>query len=179
MVRTKTGPARICALAPPAAFFWVLAGSAGATPLASGGVTAAEVAAILQAKGYVAQIGKDEEGDPNIHSGSGAEGSGFDVYFFGCNKGPRCTSIEFSVAYHVEGGLTLAQINEWNHKKRFGRAYLDSENDPFIGMDVDVEKGFSTEAIDNNIDTWDSVVGTFRHFIGCTKKPDTATCKAD
>lgn len=176
MARGRSTLAGMGALALPAALFWVFAGSAVATPL-PGGVTADEVAAILQAKGQVAKIGKDDEGDPKIHSG--AEGSGFDVYFFGCNKGPRCTSIEFSVAYHVDGGLTLAQINDWNRKKRFGRAYLDSENDPFIGMDIDVEKGFSTEAIDNNIDTWNSVMGAFNQFIGCAKTPDAEACKAN
>jgi hypothetical protein len=155
----------------------LMALGAAASPLPTGGVTADEVAAVLQAKGYVAQIAKDHDGDPLIHSG--AEGSSFGVYFFGCHSTPRCTSIQFAAAYHVEGGMALAKINGWNRTMRFGRAYLDDTNDPFVEMDLDVEKGFTTEAIDNNIDTWDSVIGSFRRFVNCAKKPDTDPCHAD
>jgi hypothetical protein len=147
-----------------------------ASPIPDGGVTAEDVAAVLQAKGYSARIDKDSDGDPLIHSG--AQGSNFGVYFFGCHKTPRCTSFQFAAAYHVDGGMTLAQINGWNHSMRFGRAYLDNVNDPFVEMDLDVEKGFTTEAIDNNIDTWDSLLGSFRRFVDCAKKPAGDPCKA-
>ena len=155
----------------------LLAGGAAATPLTDGGVTADEVASVLQAKGYAAQIGKDQEGDPKIHSG--AQGVAFDIYFYGCHKGPRCSSIQFTSAFHVEGGMKLAEINSWNRKNRFGRAYLDDVNDPFIEMDLDVEHGFTTEAVDNNIDTWDAVVGAFVRVVTCARHPGGDACKVE
>ncbi len=153
-----------------------LGGVAHATPLADGGVTAQEVAASLQAKGYKAEIGKDQGGDPKIHSG--AQGVSFDIYFYGCNKGPRCSSLQFTVGFHVDGGMKLADINSWNRNNRFGRAYLDDVNDPYVEMDLDAEHGFSTEAVENNIDTWDAVVGAFVRVVSCARHPGGESCKA-
>lgn len=43
--------------------------------------------------------------------------------------------------------VTLSRINEWNKSKRFGRAYLDNDNDPVIEADLDFEGGVTAEAI--------------------------------
>jgi len=160
-----------------AAAMTLAAPAAVGAPLPDGGATAAEVAAALQAKGYAATLGTDSVGDPKITSA--AEGSRFVVLFYGCRHGPRCTSIEFSAAFHVEGGLKLTDINSWSRRHRFGRAYLDQENDPYIQMDLDVEHGFTSEAIENNIDTWDSVLAAFRRMLLCASKPADDPCKAD
>jgi len=138
------------------------AAAAQAGPLPDGGATAQEVAAVLQAKGYRAQIGVDRQGDPLITSAG--EGSEFKVVFYGCKTG-RCHSIEFSVAYDLPNGIAPAKINDWNRKKRFGRAFVDEVNDPFLKMDVDLEHGSTTESVANNLDTWLSVLRDFRQFI--------------
>jgi hypothetical protein len=149
---------------------------APAAPIADGGVTAAQVAGVLQARGYQAQTTKDSEGDPLIRSG--AEGSSFSIFFYGCKAGV-CSSIQFSTAFHVEGGLTLARINNWNSQVRFGQAFLDKTNDPFIQMDLDVEHGYSTEAIANNLDTWVAVLHRFKTFIDCSGTPPKPGCPAE
>jgi hypothetical protein len=138
------------------------AGAARAGPLPDGGATAQEIAAVLQAKGYRAQIGTDRQGDPLITSAG--EGSEFKVVFYGCKAG-RCHSIEFSVAYDLPDGIAPAKINDWNRKKRFGRAFVDEVNDPFLKMDVDLERGSTTESVANNLDTWLAVLRDFRQFI--------------
>lgn len=140
------------------------------------GFTAQEVAAVMQEHGYAAQIGVDAEGDPKIRSG--AQGSSFTIFFYGCHKTPRCTSIEFSLGFHVEGGLTLEQMNRWNRLNRFGRAYLDDEKDPWLDMDVDVERGLSLDGIANNLETWDAVLSNFKHFLACAQKTTTDNCPA-
>jgi len=146
-----------------------------ATPLTDGGVTAQEVADVLQAKGYQAKITKDREGDPKIQSAT--DGVSYEIYFYGCHGGPRCSSLQFSVAFHVEGGMTLEQINAWNRANRFGRGYLDDVKDPYVEMDLDVEHGFTTEAIDNNIDTWDAVLPAFLKVVDCARHPGGDACK--
>ena len=153
-----------------------VAGPALATPLPAGGVTAPEVAAVLQAKGYAAEISKDSDGDPKIRSG--AQGSHYSIYFYGCDHAatPRCTSIEFSVGYHIEGGLTPARINLWNRRNRFGRAYLDNTNDPFVEMDADFEHGATTEELGANVELWDAALSLFRRFLDCAKTPDGQGC---
>jgi len=143
------------ALAPAAA----LAG-----PLPDGGVTAKDVAAALTDKGYKAEITKGDDGDPVVISG--ADGSNFRIIFYTCDKAQRCASIQFVAAFDLKDGMKLSQINEWNQTKRFGRAYLDDEMDPYVEMDVDFEHGATSEAVGNVVETWAAVLPAFKDFVG-------------
>ncbi len=153
------------AIAAGATAIWLCAaGMAAAGPLPDGGVTAKEVATALSAKGYKADISIGEDGEPIITSG--ADGSTFRIFFYTCRETPRCASIQFTAAFDLDQGLTLAKMNEWNRTKRFGRGYLDEEMDPFLEMDVDFEHGATSEAVENVIDTWASVLPAFKDFVG-------------
>jgi len=134
---------------------------AGALP--DGGVTAAEVAAVMQAKGLKAEIAKDKDGDPMIVSG--VDGTTFRVLFYGCKSTSRCAAIQFATGIDLPDGLTLETINDWNRKNRFGRAYLDEEMDPYLQMDMDLEHGATTEAVGANLDTWAVVLPAFKAYI--------------
>ncbi|MFP5447910.1 MAG: YbjN domain-containing protein [Alphaproteobacteria bacterium] len=149
---------------------WIIAGLAvglgaaqgQARPLPAGGVTAAEVIEVLQASGYRAQADVDGVGDPMVRSAT--DGTNFAIYFYGCER-ERCTSIQFGAAFALKQSPGLARINEWNREMRFGRAYLDSEMDPVVEMDVDLELGASTEQLQSVIGTWAAVVPAFKTFI--------------
>ena len=142
----------------------MVASAAGAYQIKDGGITAEEVAAVMQSKGYQASLGKDADGDPRITSS--ADGGKFYVYFYGCHNGPRCNAIQFEAAFALPGHFTYAKINDWNRHNRFGRAYLDDEMDPYVEMDLDVEHGFLTEGLANNLDTWAAVLPRFKKHIG-------------
>jgi hypothetical protein len=146
-----------------AAAAMLLAGPAPAGPLPAGGVTAAEVAKALQAKGYKAEIGKDQQGDPMVTSA--LDGSNFRVVFYNCKGGPRCTDVAFATAFDLEQGATLDKINGWNRKNRYGRAYLDDEADPYLEYDVDFEVGATSEAVENAIERWASVIPSFKKYM--------------
>lgn len=149
-------------LAAFAAAAWCLAGAALAAPIPEGGVTVQEVAEALQTRGYKAEIGRDRVGDPMITSAM--DGSNFRVLFYDC-KAERCAAVQFATAFDMKQGLTLAQINTWNRQRRFGRAYLDDEMDPFVEYDVDFEVGATTEALGNAVDVWEAVVPAFKKHI--------------
>jgi|SRR5690606_21520294 hypothetical protein len=151
------------AMAAVAACLTLGAGGAAAAPIPKGGVTAAEVAAALQAKGYKAQIGRDQAGDPMITSA--LQGANFRVMFYSC-EGARCAAIQFATAFDMDKGLTYELINRWNRERRFGRAFLDDEMDPYVEYDVDFEVGATTEAIENAVDVWESVVPAFMRHVG-------------
>jgi len=138
------------------------AGSAAARPLPEGGATAAEVAQVLRDKGYRAEVTVDGVGDPLVRSA--LDGSSFGVYFYGCEQG-RCTSLQFATGFDGDP-LSYETINRWNAEHRFGRAYLDGEMDPVMEMDVDVERGASTELIEEALATWAVLVPEFKGFIG-------------
>ena len=137
--------------------------SAMARMLPDGGVTVQDVAASLQAKGYQTEIATDKDGDPLIRSMS--EGAKFSVWFYECKGNPRCHSYQFAAGFSGTG-TSAQQVAEWNRTKRFGRVYLDRQNDPWVEMDVAVAHGATTEARTNNMDRWSLVMGTFRKYIG-------------
>ncbi len=141
----------------------MLAPRAMAYQIKDGGITADEVAQVLQDKGYKAEVGTDEEGDPKVKSAT--DGTNFTVFFYGCNHTPRCSSIEFQAGFQLNSPMTDEQINEWNKTKRFGRAYMQDQSNTYIEMDLDVEHGFLTEGLANNVDTWAALIPQFKKFV--------------
>jgi len=137
--------------------------AAQAAAYPAGGVTANEAAAVLRAKGLQAEITKDDAGDPMIKSAS--EQINWRIYFYDCTAG-RCKSIQFSAGFDLDNGITYAKTNEWNYTKRFSRAALDDDMDPYVRYDVDAEKGFTSEAMTLGVETWLVVLPTFSEFVG-------------
>ncbi len=136
------------------------AGAATAGPLPDGGVTAAEVAGVMRALKLQVDERTDKEGDPLINSTVSARQ--FGVYFYQC-RAQRCGSIQFSAGFEGASNMSVARVMEWNRTKRFGRAYLDSGT-LFVEMDMDVERGATTEALANNFERWAAVVDQFPKF---------------
>lgn len=122
----------------------------------------------LQDGGYAAQLGTDKVGDPMITSGAG--GTTFQIFFYNCTDHRECATVTFHSGYDLTSGPSLEQINAWNRGKRFGRAYLDDENDPILEMDVDLDDGgVSRLLFIDNIEFWASVLGDFERHIGYRK----------
>ena len=138
------------------------ASSAAAKPL-PGGVTATEVAQALKAVGFETATSKDGAGDPMITvTGRGAP---FRVYFFGCER-ERCTSYQMALVLKPKEKPTYANVNSWNEERRFGRAFLDGDMNPNLHMDVDAEKGFTSDALAVHLETWIRMAPNFEGYFG-------------
>jgi putative sensory transduction regulator len=140
------------------------AASASAAIYPDIGVTAGQVAAVLQAKGYQATIGKDGSGDPMVSSS--ADGTKFKVLFYGCKGTQRCTALEFLVGFDLDKGMSMEKLNKWNRDSRFGHAYLDDENDPYLQLDINASPGFTSESMAGYVETWAGLVPKFKGYIG-------------
>ena len=136
--------------------------SAWAGLLPDGGLTAQDVASVLQADGLAVNIDKDRDGDPRVTTTY--EGAKFSVYFYNCRGTPRCESIQFTAGFSGTG-MTPARVADWNRTKRFGRVYLDRDNDPWVEMDIEVTHGVTTEALASNLNRWKLVLRTFRDYM--------------
>ena len=122
----------------------------------------------LEGAGYTATLGTDKVGDPMVSSNIGD--TRFQVLFYNCTDHTACATVQFHVAYDLSTPVTLEQLNEWNRGQRFGRAFLDKENDPTLEMDVDLDDGgMSTMLFRDNLEFWASVVGKFEKHIGYSK----------
>ena len=136
------------------------AGVAAAGPLPTGGVTSQEVAGVMRGMKLSTEVTTDKDGDPLIYSNSGLRK--FGVYFYQC-KGPRCGSIQFSSGFEGASDVTAAKVADWNRTKRFGRAYIDGGK-LYVEMDMDVERGATTEALANNFERWVAVLEQFPKY---------------
>ena len=122
----------------------------------------------LQGGGYAATLGTDKVGDPMVTSG--VSGTTFQIFFYNCTNHRECATVQFHSGYDLTTAPDLTSVNEWNRKQRFGRAYLDSENDPILEMDVDLDDGGLSPALFiDNVEFWASILGGFERQIGFRK----------
>jgi hypothetical protein len=122
----------------------------------------------LQNGGYTAKLGTDKVGDPMITSA--VSGTTFQIFFYNCTNHKECATVQFHSGYDFNKVLPLETINEWNRSERFGRAYLDKENDPILEMDVDLDDGGVAPLLFiDNIEFWATILGKFEQHIGYRK----------
>lgn len=121
------------------------------------------IADFLQKEGYQAKLEVLDDGEPVIRSSEA--GSDFSIYFYDCTNGTNCKTIQFFTAYDLDNGMTMDQVNTWNREFRFGKVYLDDENDPFLEMDVNLDYGVSEGNFLDTLDWWTVVLGRFEEYI--------------
>ncbi|MDQ1686967.1 MAG: hypothetical protein QOC82_3704 [Frankiaceae bacterium] len=118
--------------------------------------------------GYSAKLGVDKVGDPMVTSAVG--GTTFQIFFYNCTNHTGCATVQFHSGYDLNASPGLDSINEWNRSERFGRAYLDKENDPILEMDIDLDDGgLSPLLFVDNIEFWTTILGKFEKHIGYRK----------
>ena len=134
----------LCALA--------LAGAAAQAP-AQTGFDPGDPREVLEiAKGY-GSASLETYGEGKLKVDARMEGRRYGIYFYGCTSGRQCSSLQFSWGIDKKG-VPLAKINEWNRDKRFVKAYLDSEGDLMLEMDVNVAYGLTRKNLDDTFDWW-------------------------
>lgn len=147
----------------------LLLGAAAASLLGLGAAQAQVVGdpdvvmTLLQDYGLKVTKDTDSVGDPLLSTR--IEGTNFDIYFYSCDEGP-CQSIQFSAGFDLDQPMSAGKINEWNRDKRFGKAYLDDDGDPYIEYDINLDfDGVGAKNFDDTIDLWRVVLADFRDFI--------------
>lgn len=114
-------------------------------------------------RGYgSATISTDSSGDPKIEGR--IDGTRYNVLFYGCKQNTNCGSVQFTTAWS-HPGISLDTINDWNRDKRFGKAYLDSDGDPALEMNVNLRHGVSRKNFDDTVDFWRLVLKTFKEEV--------------
>ena len=143
----------------------VAAGAAQAQTgnIPNGGVTIQDVRTFLLNKGFKAEIKSGSTGQ-YIDSASG--GVNFSVYMYDCHTGNRCASVQFSAGFDLNQGMTAGKINEWNRDKRYLKAYVDSEGDPYVQFDVNTSPGRTWTGFNDDFGVWVDILASFTQFIG-------------
>jgi hypothetical protein len=140
------------------------AGALAADLPSGGSMTVDEVNTWLQGKGYSTRVVTDS-GRPHIEVTSSHPT--FGVYFFDC-KQDRCGSLQFSAGFNTHGKFRPGDVNGWNRDKRWGKAYTDAENDPWVAMDVDTSPGGAYELLNDELAIWTEILPEFAKYINWT-----------
>lgn len=128
-------------------------------------LTANDTDAILQiARGFgKATLTQQSNGDPLITGQM--HGLVYQVFFANCTTSAGCEDINFYLSFS-DLSPSLEVINAWNATKRFSRAYLDSDNDPVVSMDIDLVVPVPAEYIESSFGLWSLVVEQFTAHVG-------------
>jgi hypothetical protein len=76
-----------------------------------------------------------------------------------------------TIQVHFTDKLTWPQINGWNQRTQFGRAYLDETNQPFIETDLRFEGGVTKGALTAFIQRFPEIVRSFITYVTAAEKP--------
>ena len=145
-----------------------LAGQAVAAELISGN----DVESIFDlAKGFGnATLDKDKQGDPKIIGR--IDGMNYGIYFFGCEENKNCDSILFATGWTKDvKKVSLAEVNRWNQKKRFGQAFLDADDDAALQMSVHLSPGMPANNLEAYFQRWQSLMNSFRNEVISSTPP--------
>lgn len=116
------------------------------------------------ARGYgSASLEKQSNGDPKI-TGK-IEGVQYAVYFMNCTDNKACEDLNFYAGF-LDNKPSLETINAWNRDKRFGKAYLDSDDDAVIEFDINLEHGVTRDNMDAGFQIWSLILKQYTDYIG-------------
>jgi hypothetical protein len=123
----------------------------------------ASIVKALQAAGYQASLGKSEKtGNPRISSA--ASGYKFNIFFYECEQGAKCGSLQFQVSFADDGANTPELANKWNSAKRFLQMSVDDDKSLAASMDVGTIGGLNQKNFADVLDWWATMLGELNKF---------------
>ncbi|MCB9949256.1 MAG: YbjN domain-containing protein [Rhodospirillaceae bacterium] len=125
-----------------------------------------EMAQLMQQWGYPTEIESLSDGSQVIRSN--ARGLNFDVNFFNCGEGkfPRCSDLQWQIAFNIQPAPTVESFNQWNTDWRFARAYLYQGQYSYMEIDLRVTGGVSEATIEEYTRSFETMMGEFATHVG-------------
>ena len=117
------------------------------------------------ARGYgSATLGTQDSGAPKIFGK--IEGQPYTIYFSSCNADTHkdCEDLDFYAGY-LGVKPTADKVNSWNQNTRFARAYLDSDGDAGMDMDVNLVHGVTSDNLDSTMSLWAQLVKKYTAYV--------------
>lgn len=101
----------------------------------------------LQSAKVVSKLGKDDQGNPLI--AARVDNKPFAIVFKDCTNNESCNFVMFyfKLPADPKRTLTMQQLNTWNGRAHFGRAFVDPAGSVFVLHDVNLDKGGMSRAL--------------------------------
>ena len=147
-------------------------------PVVIEAVGATQVADILRALNYRAELAQERSGDPVVlaealpredeaQEDDPAVGLRFAVLFYDCEgsaqaEARRCGSLVLHASFAMVGDAhTIRDINEWDRLTRYSRAYFDRQGHPVLERDIVLSGGVTLEWLSRRLGEWRRGLGGF------------------
>lgn len=115
-------------------------------------VDAGTVGRILQKIGIPYQSKFDEFGRPRlVITSRQIPTEQFEIYFFGCNSFGECDSFTMWSWFKPRVPITHYWVNQFNARARWGRGYLNSDDNPVFELDINITGGVTTAYMESMI----------------------------
>lgn len=149
-----------------------VAGMGAPTALAQGTApitfTAASVGAAITNAGYSYTETTDSAGAPMLEVYVGSlPAQQVVVLFYECGGKPAtCEDIMLWSWYALPQRVSADTINAWNASQRWTRAYIDSDKDPVLEMDINATGGIGGDALQILVNTYFHAASDFATHLG-------------
>lgn len=114
------------------------------------------------------QARKDEDGSTTFVFNVGTV-TGQLYQFLG--EDGRVETLKLNVGYDLEKAPALTAINTFNERRRFGKAFLDVDGDPFLVSDIDVQSGITAGTLKAWLVRFRAIVPLFEMEVIKGQKP--------
>lgn len=165
MSHWKTGAAALCVIAATPSF------AADKEPCATDAICASKPQTLveaMQAAGFRAKLGKDNQGDPKIDSAAG--GYDFQIYFYDCENSEKCGSVQFYLGFSAEDDNTAEYANKWNVLKRFATLSANDKKELVLRYDLSTVGGLTKANFTDAVEWWATMLDGFNQFVKDEKK---------
>ena len=116
-----------------------------------------------------AELKTDDDGDPKI-TGRIDGGGVYILNFYGCKDNKDCKSIQF-ITYWEGYKVSPEAVAKWTWESGlFAKARLDSDNDPWLKMRLNLDKGVTRENLIDSFAWWAVVTEHFEREVLNIKK---------
>jgi hypothetical protein len=122
------------------------------------------IVATLEKAGFDVTVAKGDSGAPRISSTD--TDRPFAIEFYGCNGGFDCAYIQFVAAWDLPKGIDAGKIAAWNGDHVWGVATRDGDNDPVLGLSVDLRGGVTPVNFADTVGLWADTLDDFKDYIG-------------
>jgi len=129
------------------------------------------VGSILDEAGFAYEIGTTEQGFPFMEIQPGDSGAEtLRVEFNDCDIDSACGDLLLRASFPANRSASLRQLNNWNVQNRWTRAYLDTNNQPVLEMDVNAYGGIGNNGADYLVKTFLATVPQFAEALAAGQR---------
>lgn len=115
----------------------------------------AKLEAILKGFGVARIEVNGNTGNPQIDGR--ADGKPYKLFFYGCVEKANCRSVQFWAYWDDEAPVEA--LNAWNRDTRYGKVYLDNDNDVVLEYDVNTIHGIGEKTFEDSANIWVQLLG--------------------